>query len=651
MKKILLSLASMILFLGVTSFSYSFTFFDYFDDNGRYNDWTYFSGDWGYVQFPPPDNYVLAGFNNTGIEDNVAGIQYSGHQFPTQNISITTRFKIQVGESAAMGGGIGFAVNGSGINITDYTGFWVGVNKWGNNPDYVLAMGPIGSVGPPLHEILLTSLPASFPLDTVLQLSVQTGSDDNIDVTLEEWIDPETINPIFSGTFNIGLTSGPSSGGVGLFTNHSAEFRYYSVTDHTPVPALVTGEVQYSGNKTDEIFIAAINTADFSVSAQTSISAPGPYALTVQPGNYYIIAQMDTDKSGEPDFQTFQKSEPSGHYDAGCGNGGEDDPIDVDGAPVREMNIYLTDFMQSNIRHNIFPADFISGQGNDMGYHDDFLWICDHTWPGNGTFDIHKVNPVNGNLHGSFDLGIFNVTSIEWIGNDLWVCFKDWGQLPPSWKIRKYTFDGTTFTSAVTYDLPSSGDGDSVWSINIAYDGNLLWAQEKGHGARIYKVDLADGSIVDTIFCNDFEYNKKVGLADIADIDFSDGFLWAMDDGYPIFVQIDPVSSHSTNYTFNQDIYPFEDGAKFQGIVKNGGLFYFLQKVETKDGSGNVIDETYQIQSASIDQCLSKTITLPVFAANFGKEACNNSGLCDGDGDFDFDIDGKDLQDILDCQE
>lgn len=336
----------------------------------------------------------------------------------------------------------------------------------------------------------------------------------------------------------------------------------------------ISGMVYYSGSQTGLIHIAAADiNNNYNSAAETTIPSPGPYSLSLPSGDYYIVAQMDVDISGSFSLDSFQRSEPSGHYGADCSL---DDAVIIPYCALQNIDIYLSDFNQTSVLRDSFGADYFSGNAMDMGYHDGYLWIVDFTHSSTGPVDIRKVNPTNGQLVESFDLNIDFVTSLEWIGNDMWVSFK-----AATWVIRQYTYNGTAFTEGVSYNLPSSVDWNIVWSINIAWDGNLMWVQEKGSCVNIYKINLSDGSIVETISGNEFGKNKKVGLGDIADISFEDGFLWAMDDDNPNFVRIDPtepVTSPGINYTFDLNKYSFDEDARYYGMVKHGDLFYFLQK-------------------------------------------------------------------------
>lgn len=406
----------------------------------------------------------------------------------------------------------------------------------------------------------------------------------------------------------------------------------------------VSGTVYYSGSQTGNILVAAVDGKNnFSAVAQVILVQPGPYSLDLPSGTFYIVAQMDTDHSGVISIEAFQQNKPSGHTDSGCAM--DDDAIVFPGCALENMDIYLTDFVEASILHKSVPVDYFSGYGGDMGYNDGDLWICDETWTGN-SFDIHQVNPANGNLVQSFDLNIDHVTSLEWIGNDMWVCFKDYSQ--NAWVVRQYLFDGTAFTPGASYNLPSSMDRDLVWSINIAWDGNMLWAQERGGCVNIYQIDLSNGSIAGTIFADSFGYNKKVDLGDITDICFSGGYLWAMDDENPLFVRVEPASSYSINYTFDRSLYAFDDNARYYGMVKHGDIFYLLQRTDVE---GNEPVSSYKILTATLDQCLFKTIDLETIATGFGQTACDQAGSCRGDGDIDNDVDGKDLWDVLDCLE
>jgi hypothetical protein len=208
-----------------------------------------------------------------------------------------------------------------------------------------------------------------------------------------------------------------------------------------------------------------------------------------------------------------------------------------------------------------------------MGLHDGFLWISDAAW-NEPDPDLHKVSIEDGSLVESINLGIFNVFSLEWVENDLWVCYKDIS----AWHLKKFTYDGTSFTPSVSYPLPSSLDGNVIWSINLAWDGSRMWAQDKGEQAKIYKVNLADGSIAETISSETFNRTSSKGLADISDIFFSDGLLWGMDDGNPIIIRIDPVTFEQHLIYFSADNEEFGDDGKYTGAVMDGEQFYFFQR-------------------------------------------------------------------------
>ncbi len=417
----------------------------------------------------------------------------------------------------------------------------------------------------------------------------------------------------------------------------------------------ISGSIYYSGVKTGVIYIALVEVADpgpdaigISIVAEASITTPGPYSLSYihspsnPPKNYYIVAQMDVDNSGSISIESFQQSEPSGSYEPACH---DEDPITVGCDPLLNIDMYLSEYIQASILQDNFPANFFSGHGQDMAYHNDMLWVCDQTWSSIGTDDIHQINPVTGQLVNSYDLNIDLVTSLEWVGDDLWVSFNDGN----TWVLRQYTYNGSNFSQGVTYSLPSSIDWDLVWSLNIAWDGNLMWVQEKGSCRDIYKIDLSDGSIVETIPEDQFRNNKWLGLADISDICFEDGHLWAMNDDAPTFTQIGLGNSLDLHYTFDPKKYFFEEGDRYWGMVKHDEIFYFLQKIEIIDIDGNLISQNYNILTASLDECILHDTNLAAVVADFGRTGCVLTGTCAGDFDTDGDVDGLDLLPLSSC--
>jgi len=380
----------------------------------------------------------------------------------------------------------------------------------------------------------------------------------------------------------------------------------------------ISGNVYYSGTHTGPVHIAAVDrndaphrpdVNDVPFAGHTTLPEPGPYSLTIPhvspEHSYAVVAQMDIDSSGRFSFTSFQRYEPSGNYE-GCARGNCKAPISVPGEdlPDLDVDIYLSDIEPLCVLLDTFEADFFSGGAGDMGYHAGHLWVCDSPWPNfGGPTDIHRIDPNTGDLVASYDLGIDHCTSLEWIGSEMWVCFKGYS----FWTLRQYVYDGTAFTQGVSYALPSSMDWNTVWSVNIAWDGALLWAQEKGHCGNIYKLDLSDGSLLETISECDFTFNKWLGLADMSDICFSDGYLWAMNDGAATFAKMAPDPNQlppETHYTFafdpNRDV--FDDLGVYYGMVKHGDLFYFVEGIDVEDAEGEVIGRKHRIHTARIEQ-------------------------------------------------
>ncbi len=212
--------------LVMTSFSYSAPFSDYFEDQNSNGNWTTLINDWNYFIGPPPGGTLLVGENISAIPDNVAAIQYNKEQYSTQNLKMISAFTVD-DTSGEASGGIFFGLNGSGSNInTDYTGFFAGISMW-DGSNYYLSVGEIGGV---LHEEQVAVDP-----DKILILTINTGTDDNINVSLDEWINSDSTKPLYSGLFDIGLISGNSIGFTGVHTGHSAKFGYFSV-ETVPVP-------------------------------------------------------------------------------------------------------------------------------------------------------------------------------------------------------------------------------------------------------------------------------------------------------------------------------------------------------------------------------------------------------------------------------
>ena len=103
--------------------------------------------------------------------------------------------------------------------------------------------------------------------------------------------------------------------------------------------------------------------------------------------------------------------------------------------------------------------------------------------------------------------------------------------------------------------------------------GNNIIIFVKNETAHLVKINNG-------LSVNQFGKNKIVGLGDISDISFEDGFLWAMDDDYPIFVRIDPtepVTSPSISYTFDPNKYSFDEDARYYGMAKHGDFFTFFR--------------------------------------------------------------------------
>lgn len=417
----------------------------------------------------------------------------------------------------------------------------------------------------------------------------------------------------------------------------------------------ISGTVYYNGSETGTIYIGAVQfDADDNpvIVAQTTIPSPGPFTFDLPAGSYHIAAQMDTDNSGNISIDTFYQKEPSGVYSPD--NDGYTITIPNCSAVLQNKDIYLADFHQGAVLLDSFSANFFSGHSGDMVYHDGYLWVCDTTDDGTGPIDIHKVNPVNGQLVNSYDLGIQFVRSLEWIGDDLWVSHRDFSA--SIWIIRQYTFDGSRFTAGHLIKLPSSSDWDLVWSVNIAWDGNILWAQERGRHSdkiNIYKISLPDGTVLETIPGDQFGINKKAQLSEITDICFADGFLWTTDNSDPLFGRIDPadpVHAHVNYYTFDLDLYPFPEEANYEGMVKVNEMIYFLEAIYTEDEYGHPISGDYTIHTAIIDQCLVHNTNFHDAVINFGRINCILPNICFGDFDGDGDVDGIDIVGMLSCQ-
>jgi len=382
----------------------------------------------------------------------------------------------------------------------------------------------------------------------------------------------------------------------------------------------ISGTVYYSGRHTGPVHIVAVDENDVSnhvdvndvpFAAQTTISEPGPYFLTVlhaYPGHSYLVfAQMDIDNSGVFTLESFKTYEPSGD-NRGCIRSDHDplDPLSTESFALPGTDICLSDAEPQCVLLSTFEPGFFCGGASDMGYHAGHLWICDTPTPAlGGPADVHKVDPNTASLVASYDLGIDHCTSLQWIGSEMWVCFTDYS----SWKIRQYSYDGTAFTQGVSHDLPSRVDWDTVWSVNIAWNGSLLWVQEKGPcgAVCICKLNLADGSLDEVVSDRDFTLGKWLALGDMSDICFSDGWLWAMNDDAPTFAKMAvepnqvPADMHYTfAFDLNRDV--FDDSGRYYGMVKQGDLVYFVEGIDIEDARGEVIRREHRIHTARIEQ-------------------------------------------------
>ena len=382
----------------------------------------------------------------------------------------------------------------------------------------------------------------------------------------------------------------------------------------------IRGTVHYSGRHAGMVHVAAIDRRDVQdrsaandlpLAAHTTITGPGPYLLAI-PGalgghSYTIVAQMDLDGSGLFSMDSFQQYEPSGEYQ-GCAWGDCRASRFVPGELLAnlDIDIYLSDIEPSCVLLDTFDADYLSSYWGGMDYYRGWLWICQPDIGDPTT--VHQVDPNTGTWISSHDLGKGHAVSIEWIGDDMWLCCWELA----SWTMRQYTYNGGVFTPGVSYELPSSTDWDVVHGVHIAWDGTCLWAQEQGDCGHIYKLTLSDGSVVDALDECAFTYNKWLGLSDTADICFSDGYLWAMNDGAATFAEIpsDPNQlPPDTHYTFEFDPNSRildrghgEDTASYGGMVKHGDLIYFMEGVKIRNASGDVVERRPRLHKARIEQ-------------------------------------------------
>ena len=382
----------------------------------------------------------------------------------------------------------------------------------------------------------------------------------------------------------------------------------------------IRGTVHYSGRHAGMVHVAAINRRDVQdraaendlpLAAHTTITGPGPYLLTI-PGalgghSYTIVAQMDLDGSGLFSMDSFQQYEPSGEYQ-GCAWGDCRASRFVPGELLTnlDIDIYLSDIEPSCVLLDTFDADYLSSYWGGMDYYRGCLWICQPDIGDPAT--VHQVDPNTGTWISSHDLGKGHAASIEWIGDDMWLCCWELA----SWTVRQYTYNRGAFTPGVWYELPSSTDWDVVHGVHIAWDGTCLWAQEQGDCGHIYKLTLSDGSVVDALDECTFTYNKWLGLSDTADICFSDGYLWAMNDSAATFAKIPPDPNQlppDTHYTFEFDPNSRildrghgEDTASYGGMVKHRDLIYFMEGVKIRNASGDVVERRPRLHKARIAQ-------------------------------------------------
>ncbi len=390
----------------------------------------------------------------------------------------------------------------------------------------------------------------------------------------------------------------------------------------------VSGTVYYSGPHTGVVHVVAVDWDDIlayegqpdvnelPAAGYTTISGPGPYSLTIPDAlaghSYVVVAQMDLDGSGFLSMESFQKWEPSGNND-GCDRGECDAPQEIPFELLEssDVDVYLSDYEPLCVLLDTCDADFISDYVGDMDYYGGSLWICQpHI---GGSTAVHQVDPDTGQLIGTHSLGNGHAMSVEWIGDEMWLCCRTL----TSWTVRQYLYNEGAFTQGMSYALPSSMDWDIVWSINIAWDGTRLWAQEKGPCSNIYKLDLSDGSLVEVISECDFTVGKWLGLGDISDICFVDGYLWAMNDDAPTFAQMAPDPSHvppETHYTFaldpNNDV--FDPDGRYYGMVKDDDLVYFIEGIDITNAGDEVIGRSHRIHTARIVSSV-QDLAVPVY--------------------------------------
>ncbi len=236
MKKFLISLTTLTFLLVMISISCASTFTDNFDDQNTKGNWTSYFDEWNYqlsVLVPAPDNYILWGENVSIAHDSAALNVYNQMQFATQNLSMQTIFGMEETPLGDAGAGLIFGLNGSGPNInTDYSGYWVSIATWENQPNYFLSIGDIA--GGLLHEIVLPGVDK----DKIYILSINTGIN-TVEVLVEEWLGVGVKNLIHDDIYNIDLSSGYQSGYTGVVTERAAGFGLFSVNGD-PVPEPTT---------------------------------------------------------------------------------------------------------------------------------------------------------------------------------------------------------------------------------------------------------------------------------------------------------------------------------------------------------------------------------------------------------------------------
>jgi len=391
----------------------------------------------------------------------------------------------------------------------------------------------------------------------------------------------------------------------------------------------INGTIHYSGRHAGMVHVAAIDwhavqdrsaADDLPFAAQTTIPEPGPYSLTIpetlEGHSYVVVAQMDLDASGRFSMDSFQQYEPSGNFSP-CIRGYCDDPeaiwedpdhpaaISSAHSPIADIDIYLSDIEPLCVLQDSFDPDFLSAYYGGMDYYGGCLWICQPDI--GGATAVHQVDPKTGELVASHDLGDGHAMDIAWVAGDMWLCCLE----SASWTVRQYMYDGHTFTRGASYSLPSDTDRHVMHGVHIAWDGTVLWVQERAHCGHIYKLDLSNGSILDAVSECDFTYNKWLGLNDMADITFSDGYLWAMNDSSATLAQIAPDSDQlpaEVHYTFefdpNSDVLDRGHGvdtASYGGMVKHGDLVYFMEGVKIRDANGDVVERKHRIHKARIE--------------------------------------------------